>query len=61
MALDFTDNGKQGLDNIKILRIWFLSNSTPKASLRGEDCPSLVRTNLAIYLVDVGSQHTPHA
>lgn len=39
----------------------FLSKSTPKASLRSEDCPSLVRTNLAIYLVDVGSQHTPHA
>jgi hypothetical protein len=41
------------------LRIWTRPNSTPKASSRGEDCSCLITTILAIFLVEVGSQHTP--
>lgn len=34
------------------------SNSSSKANLRGDDCPSLIKTTLTISLVDVETQHT---
>lgn len=36
--------------------LWTRSNSTLKANSRGKDYPSLIRTNLAISLVNEGSQ-----
>jgi len=38
--------------HLRFLECEFESNSTPKASSRGEGCPSLIYSNLALFIAD---------